>query len=248
MDEPVKRLRILAGPNGSGKTSVYHTLLKNGHPDFGILVNADDIEYLLRTKGILSFQDYSIETGEEELKSALTTFKQNRSTRVERNDFAVVDNFLAFSNKQSLDSYFAQFLAEFLRDRMLRDGIKTITIETVMSHPSKLEVMKNARELGYRVYLYFITTIDSAINIGRVQARTEKGGHYVPEERIISRYSNALNNLYQAVKLSDRAFLIDNSGQVHELIAEYNRAINRLDIYSEEIPEWLQKYFLDKDQ
>ncbi len=41
MDEPVKRLRILAGPNGSGKTSVYHTLLKNGHPDFGILVNAD---------------------------------------------------------------------------------------------------------------------------------------------------------------------------------------------------------------
>ncbi len=131
---------------------------------------------------------------------------------------------------------------------MLRDGIKTITIETVMSHPSKLEVMKNARELGYRVYLYFITTIDSAINIGRVQARTEKGGHNVPEELIISRYNKALNNLYQAVKLSDRAFLIDNSGQVHELIAEYNRAINRLDIYSEEIPEWLQKYFLDKDK
>lgn len=248
MDDSVKRLRILAGPNGSGKTSVYQVLLKNGHPNFGILVNADDIEHLLKTKGILSFQDYSIDAEEEELKSALTTFKQNRKTGVELTDFAVVDNFLFLSNKQSLDSYFAQFLAEFLRDRMLGNGIKTITMETVMSHPGKLEVMKNARKLGYRVYLYFITTIDPTINIERVKARTEKGGHSVPTERIISRYNNALNNLYKAVKLSDRAFLIDNSGQAHELIAEYNRAINSLDIYSEEIPEWLQKYFLEKDE
>lgn len=217
MDDSVKRLRILAGPNGSGKTSVYQVLLKNGHPNFGILVNADDIEHLLKTKGILSFQDYSIDAEEEELKSALTTFKQNRKTGVELTDFTVVDNFLFLSNKQSLDSYFAQFLAEFLRDRMLGNGIKTITI-------------------------------DPTINIERVKARTEKGGHSVPTERIISRYNNALNNLYKAVKLSDRAFLIDNSGQAHELIAEYNRAINSLDIYSEEIPEWLQKYFLEKDE
>ena len=131
---------------------------------------------------------------------------------------------------------------------MLNDGIRTITIETVMSHPSKLEVMRAARKLGYRVYLYFITTIDPTINIDRVQARTDKGGHHVPNERIVSRYNNALNNLYEAVKLSDRAFLIDNSGQIHELIAEYNRAINSLDIYSEEIPAWLQRYFLEKDE
>ena len=95
--------------------------------------------------------------------------------------------------------------------------------------------------------MYFITTEDPKINIERVKVRIEKGGHDVPEDRIIDRYKKALDNLYEATKLSDRAFFIDNSGQSHELLAEYNRAINSIDIFAEEIPAWIQKYFLDKN-
>lgn len=229
------------------KSSVYRELLKSGHPNFGIYINADDIELVLRIKGILSLQDYLISATEDEIKGSLLVFKKNRETKVNNEDFIVQDNFLVIKNKSSIDSYFAQFIAEFIRDKMIADGIKAITIETVMSHPSKLDVMKYARKQGYRVYLYFITTEDPKINIERVKVRIEKGGHDVPEDRIIDRYKKALDNLYEATKLSDRAFFIDNSGQSHELLAEYNRAINSIDIFAEEIPAWIQKYFLDKN-
>lgn len=247
MGQETKRFRIIAGPNGSGKSSVYRELLKSGHPNFGIYINADDIELVLKTKGILSLQDYLISATDDEIKGALLLFKDTRETKVNNEDFLVQDNFLVIKNKSSVDSYFAQFISEFVRSKMIANGVKTITIETVMSHPSKLDVMRYARKMGYRIYLYFITTDDPKINIERVKVRIKKGGHDVPEDRIIDRYKKALDNLYDATKLSDRAFFIDNSGQGHELLAEYNRAINSIDIFAEEIPSWIQKYFLNKN-
>ena len=192
-------------------------------------------------------QDYMISATDDEIKGSLSLFKKTRETKVNNDDFLVQDNFLVIKNKSSIDSYFAQFVTEFVRDKMITNGIKTITIETEMSHPSKLDIMKYARKKGYRVYLYFITTDDPKINIERVKVRIEKGGHDVPNDRIIDRYKKALDNLYEATRLSDRAFFIDNSGQCHELLAEYNRATNSIDIFDEEIPAWIQRYFLDKN-
>jgi predicted kinase len=50
MSTPTPRLRMFAGPNGSGKTTI-----KNGLPSvlFGVYVNPDDLEKALRDEGVL---------------------------------------------------------------------------------------------------------------------------------------------------------------------------------------------------
>ena len=50
-----KRLRIFAGPNGSGKSTIHKQLITKGDINFGIFVNADEIENLLKTAGRLDF-------------------------------------------------------------------------------------------------------------------------------------------------------------------------------------------------
>jgi len=41
--------------------------------------------------------------------------------------------------------------------------------------------------------------------------RVETGGYSVPDEKIISRYSRTMNNLFEALKISDKAYIFDNS-------------------------------------
>ncbi len=56
-----------------------------------------------------------------------------------------------------------------------------------MTHPSKLDFLREARIAGFRTYLYFVATEDPEINIGRVRARVQKNGHDVAHDKIISR-------------------------------------------------------------
>lgn len=65
----------------------------------------------------------------------------------------------------------------------------------VMSSPDKVDLMKKAQLLGCRTYLYFIATDDPAINVARVKARVNLGGHGVPEDKIICRYPQSLGLL-----------------------------------------------------
>lgn len=66
----------------------------------------------------------------------------------------------------------------------------------------------------------------------------------VPKDKICSRYTRSLENLYDAIMLSDRSFLFDNSSDAHQWIAETEG--KRLKIISEQIPQWFQKFVLDK--
>ena len=85
------------------------------------------------------------------------------------------------------------------------------------------------------------------INQERVKARTQLGGHDVPANKLLSRYDRSLDLLYDAIKMSDRAFLIDNSTKTQEVVAEYERETNSLRLYSDDCPEWVARYFFDKD-
>lgn len=242
----MKRLRIIAGPNGSGKTSVYEDLLRLGVAHFGVFVNADSIESVLRSRGILSFQEYGISVEEKAFKNGYTAFPKHAQSPVSVETFSVSDNFLVLNNKEAVDSYFACYVASYIRESMLNSGIDRITIETVMSHPGKLDLFKKAKALGYKVYLYYVTTSDPIVNIDRVAARQAKGGHGVPEDKILDRYYRSLDNLYEALVLSDRTYLFDNSGKSHKCIAEYESVKEELRVFGDSAPYWLQKYVIDK--
>ena len=153
------------------------------------------------------------------------------------------DNKLSFSDVE-INSYYASVCADFLRKKLC-ELRKSFTFETVMSSPDKIELLKLAKKLGYKVYLYFVSTNDPLINISRVNNRVKQGGHDVPKDKIISRYYRTLENLKEAVKYTDRAYIFDNSTYKYTWICEITNA-TEVELKQNNIPQWLNKYLLLK--
>lgn len=65
------RLRVFAGPNGSGKITIINSIreykTEHGKIDFGIHINADDINQNLLTSSF-DFKDYDLKTDQNEFK------------------------------------------------------------------------------------------------------------------------------------------------------------------------------------
>lgn len=101
-------------------------------------------------------------------------------------------------------------LAERQREMHLQD-MEDFCFETVMSTERNINLLKRAKEKGYFIRCYYILTADPMINIFRVQARVEVGGHDVPEDKIISRYDRALALLKDVVAVCDICHIYDNS-------------------------------------
>ena len=90
----------------------------------------------------------------------------------------------------------------------------------------------------------FATACYVVISVDRVQQRTLLGGHDVPEDRIRKRYARTLNNLLEAMRLSYRAYLFDNS-QTMKLVAETSDK-KQLIFKTEHIPVWVEEHVLEK--
>lgn len=110
----------------------------------------------------------------------------------------------------------AQIIADFRRDRCLERG-DSLSFETVMSHPSKVDFMVRADDTGYDITLFFVCTSDPEINIRRVENRVREGGHDVPHDRIVTRYWRTLSLLAHAALVARRSVLFDNSALVGHL-------------------------------
>ena len=242
-NQPSKRLRIFAGPNGSGKSTIIRSI-----PDripLGFYINADDIEKELRENSFLDFSKFDIHVETSELRSFILKYGMTIQ-KLNDKDFHL--RFLVEGNKISvgdtpLNSYIAADLAEFIRQKLLETHA-SFSFETVLSHPSKLEFIKKAKQNGYRIYLYFVATDSPEININRVAIRVAKHGHHVDEQLIRERYKRSLDLLFETVKFTDRAYLFDNSGKYYELVAEITdgKKVEMLD-YDKQIPQWFIEYF-----
>ena len=237
---------MFAGPNGSGKST-----LKSHLPPvlLGIYLNPDDMEQEIRRQTFLDFTAYGMTTTAE---AARCFFKNSKFL----NDAGLgeVTRQLSFANNRlefgavPVNSYFASAACDFLRQKLLEQKV-SFTLETVMSHAGKVELLAQAQAAGYRTYLYFVATDDPAINISRVQSRVKLGGHSVPEDRIKSRYHRSLDLLMDAIRHTNRAYVFDNSGDTldksHTWLAEITDG-RELELKSARIPAWFKRAVLDK--
>lgn len=237
-----KRIRILAGPNGSGKTSIYKDL--RDEFNWGVFVNADLIEQSLRKDGELNLSAYGVShVSKNDFDKAFLNSAQAKKSKCTLDNVHLEDDVLAIKDSQYLDSYFSAFVASFIQSVLIEAGI-SFSMETVMSHPSKLEMMKFAKQKGYRVYLYYVSTLSPEINVGRVRTRVAEGGHDVEDDKIRSRYVRSLDQLFEAISLSDRAYVFDNSGKSYQWIAEYDAEEGALKVFCSQ--EWFAHYVLKK--
>jgi predicted ABC-type ATPase len=236
------RMRMFAGPNGSGKSTVKSEIDASL---LGFYINPDDIEKSLRATSIFDLNRLSIQTTQYE---TVTFFKQSglfpkMESSDQINNITYQNGIINFHDLP-ISSYVSSILADFLRHKFL-EARQTFTFETVMSSSDKIELLKKAQSLGYRTYLYYVSTEDPQINIARVANRVRLGGHNVPTDKIISRYYKSLDLLFEAIKHTNRAYIFDNSGDTKRWIAEITEA-KSLDIQADEQPEWFIKYVTDK--
>jgi predicted ABC-type ATPase len=240
------RMRMFAGPNGSGKTTVQRDISRGfGLHFLGVLVNPDDLEATIAGTGRLDLGPFNVSVAESEVRNAFTSsafLKQHQladaATGV-RCDGRVID----FSGLR-MNSYYASVLADFLRRKLLAGSIP-FTFETVMSEPGKVELLREARSLGFRTYLYYVATEDSEINIARVRVRVTQGGHDVPKDKIISRYHRSLALVRDAIRHTDRAYFFDTSGANSQLVAE-SAGGERPELRSEWMPNWFETFVWNK--
>ncbi len=233
------RLRMFAGPNGSGKSTI-KSVVPPGL--LGVYLNPDEIQKDIEDRGFLNVRDYGVETTREEILQFFTnsTLLQKAEMDEEAGCLHFTDGKLSF-HEVIVNAYFASVAADFLRQKLLQKRV-SFSFETVMSSPDKVALLKQAQSLGYRTYLYYIATEDPSINVARVKARVNLGGHDVPEDKIVSRYARSLDLLLPAVKHTHRAYLFDNSrhGGDHLWVAEITNGQD-LVLLCDPMPRWFQK-------
>ena len=114
-----------------------------------------------------------------------------------------------------------------------------------MSNSSKLRELETAKNSSFKTYLYFICTDDFHKNIDRVKLRVAKGGHDVDISKIEKRHFKTLENLSDAIKIVDRAFLFDNSGKKMDLLAEVYKG-QAIKFHTSVLPLWFEEYVYNK--
>lgn len=111
------------------------------------------------------------------------------------------------------------------RNALMRQRISFIA-ETVFSHPSKVDLVREAQRAGYRVTLH-VVVVPEAVTVERVAERVGRGGHAVPERKIRERYRRLWALVVQARALADQCFVYDNStaASALRLVASYERGV-----------------------
>ncbi len=119
-------------------------------------------------------------------------------------------------------AYEAAELAAAQRRAFMEEGRSFVT-ETVFSHPSKIELLREAREAGYRIYLHLIL-VPEDLAVRRVGVRVEIGGHHVPEDKIRGRFRRLWQLVRRAITLAHEAEILDNSRvkTAFRLVARYH--------------------------
>lgn len=161
-DHPRPRLLVVAGPNGSGKTTVTEAGLRHEWFDGCEYVNPDAIAQEL---GDWNDPRHVLEAARE---------------------------------------------AERRREACLKHG-RSLAFESVFSAPDKPDFVVRALEAGFFVRLFFVSTESPDINVARVAQRVALGGHSVPPDRIVARWSRSIANCAAVAPLVDRLYLYDNS-------------------------------------
>lgn len=184
-------LIVIAGPNGSGKTSVTSKILHHEWLEDSEYINPDNVAR---------------------------------------------DIFGDWNNQESILKA-ANYCNEW-RERCLVER-KSHIFETVMSASDKVDYILRAKQAGFFIRLFFVSTESPTINAKRVANRVLNGGHDVPILKIISRYDKSIANCIALAPYVDRLYVYDNSIEDAEARLLFRLSDGELaKRYIEELPNW----------
>lgn len=121
-------------------------------------------------------------------------------------------------------------------DRLMLERIHSLAekkldfaFETTLASRTFAPFLKNCRDNGYKVTIFFIWLEHPLLVLKRIAERVLKGGHNIPKDTAIRRYYRGIDNFLNIyTSLADEWILYDNSNESPHEIAYYND--NRLEI------------------
>jgi predicted ABC-type ATPase len=185
-------LLVIAGPNGSGKTTITVRLRRDQWSEGVEYINPDDIAEE-------KFGGWNSPT------ATLQAAQYAESRRLE-----------------------------------LLEAKAGIAFETVFSALDKVEFLHRAKEAGYFVRVFFVGTENPQINAARITKRFMQGGHSVPLEKIVSRYTKAMANLAAAIVIADRVYIYDNSPENTEAALCVRVVDGKIRKVYQNLPLWVE--------
>ena len=189
-------LIVIAGPNGSGKTSVTKKFLHHEWAEGTVYINPDEV-----AKEV--FGDWN--SKEAVIKAA---------------------------------NYCAEWREKCLNTKT------SFVFETVFSADDKIDFVLRAKQMGFFVRLFFISTESPSINASRIAKRVMEGGHDVPITKIISRYYKSIVNCETIASVVDRLYVYDNSVDYQDARLQFRLTNgNVAKTYVADIPQWARNIF-----
>lgn len=186
-------LIVIAGPNGSGKTTITSKILRHEWLEDALYINPDQVAQE-------RFGDWN---SPEAVMQAAQYCEQQRE--------------LCLTQQQSL------------------------IFETVLSSEGKVDFIRRAKQTGYFIRVFFVSTNHPSINSSRIAKRVMQGGHDVPIPKIISRYQKSILNCKRVAAIADRVYVYDNSVDDVEARLLFRMTDGQLfKRYTDDIPLWAQ--------
>lgn len=134
-------------------------------------------------------------------------------------------------------AYQAAALAETRRRELMAKRRNFVT-ESTFSHPSKVQLIADAKAAGYEVWVVHVQVQTAELSVERVKCRVEEGGHPVPENKIRERFERNQSLIREAALLADRASVFDNSGLNTPPRHLFDLVQGRCVAMSPDLPEW----------
>lgn len=115
----------------------------------------------------------------------------------------------------------------------------SFVFETVFSAEDKIDFLIRAKEAGFFIRVFFISTNHPSINASRIAKRVMEGGHDVPIRKIVSRYTKSIINCETIARLVDRLYVYDNSVNDRDAQIQFRLSNGKLEkMYVSKLPNW----------
>jgi predicted ABC-type ATPase len=121
-------------------------------------------------------------------------------------------------NPESVAVAAGRVMLEYLRE--LADTRSDFAFETTLAARTYAGWLKELKDGGYYVYLFYYWLATPETAIARVAERVRAGGHHIPEATIRQRFGRSASNFFDLYRpLADEWRVYDNSKKEGRLIA-----------------------------
>ena len=152
-----------------------------------------------------------------------------------------IDTYKLTSLEEPTDEMLAQLMHEAAEEasRTNQEATTRFFEEIKQAAAAFWYVYSRAREAGYFIRLFFVSTNHPSINSSRIAKRVMKGGHDVPIPKIISRYQKSIVNCKRCAAMADRVYVYDNSVDDADARLLFRMTDGKLfKQYTDDILEW----------